>query len=35
MLLSKEIHIDDPKEYKVERILDHKGSKPDYEYFIK
>jgi len=35
ILLLKEIHINDPKEYEVERILDYRGTKPDYEYFVK
>jgi len=35
VLLLKEIYVNDPKEYEVERILDYRGTKPDYKYFVK
>ena len=33
--LQQKLHVKDPKEYKVEAILDHRGTKPNEEYLVK
>ena len=33
--LQRELHVEDPEEYEVEAILDHRGTKPNEEYLVK